>query len=283
MAITSAGPVGRDAPAEVGSAVGPGHDDRSLPGTSLAWFVVLSLLLTAGAALASGAMAAVVPFLLALGPGCIAVGLAMGESRAALRRLLSSLSIRPANRRWYLVLLVPVLWALAVAVVAVALGQPSQGLFEKLTPTALLVPLVVLVPAFAEELAWRGFALPRALASMSPLRASLLLAIPWTLMHLVLQLPGGVNASVSVWPTIVSIAAYSVVLSWVFFGTGGSVLISAMVHAGLNGVTPLMSGLNAETAWEIRAVVAAIIALTIVGLGGLRQPATRHDDPGSPA
>ena len=271
MAITNARPVGREAPAEVGSAVGPAHVDRSLPGTGLAWFVGLSLLLTAAAALASGAMASVVPFLLALGPGFIAVGLARREGRGALRRLLGSLSIRPADRRWYLVLLVPVLWSLAVVAVAVALGQPSQGLFDRLTPTALLVPLVVLVPAFAEELAWRGFALPRAMASMSPLRASLLLAIPWALMHLVLQLPGGVNASVSVWPTIVSIAAYSVVLTWVFLGTGGSVLVSALVHAGLNGVTPLMSGLDAEAAWEIRAVLAAIIALTIVGLGSLRE------------
>ena len=109
------------------------------------------------------------------------------------------------------------------------------------------------------------------MASMSALRASLLLAIPWALMHLDLQLPGGVNASVSAWPTVVSIAAYSIVLTWVFIGTGGSVLISALVHAGLNGVTPLMSGLNTETAWEIRAVVAAIIALTVVGLGGLRK------------
>ena len=48
---------------------------------------------------------------------------------APLRTLLHSLTIRPADRRWYLVLLIPVLWSLATVGVAVGLGEPVDGLF----------------------------------------------------------------------------------------------------------------------------------------------------------
>ncbi len=93
------------------------------------------------------------------------------------------------------------------------MGEPTTGLFGELTPVALLIPLVVLLPAFAEEVAWRGYAVPRLMGAMSPLRASLVLALPWTIMHLVLQLPGGVNEGAAVWPTVLSLFAYSVVPS----------------------------------------------------------------------
>ena len=247
----------------------PGHH---LPASGAAWFVALCLALAAACAAASSSSPALVPFALALGPAAIAFGLAWRERTGALRRLLRAYTVRPASKRWYLVLFIPILWALAVDVVAVVGGEVPAGLFDTITPAAVAIPLVVLLPAFAEEIAWRGFALPRALAVLSPINASLLLAVPWALMHLVLQLPGGINATVSPWPTILSVLAYSVLLSWVYLGTGGSVLMSALVHTGLNGVVPLMWGVNAEAAWEIRAVLAAVIALAVVARS--RRPGT---------
>jgi membrane protease YdiL (CAAX protease family) len=240
-----------------------------------AWFVGLCLALAGLAAVASGTSPALVPFLLAIGPAFIAVGLAWRERHGAVRRLRQMLTHRPADVRWYLVLLIPVGWAFAVVGVAVALGEPTTGLFDTLTATALVIPLVVLLPAFAEEVAWRGYAVPRLMGVMSPLRASLVLALPWTIMNLVLQLPGGVNEGAAVWPTVLSLFAYSVVLTWVFVGTGGSVLLSALVHTGLNGVVPIMWGIDPETSWAVRAVIAAVIALAVVALGGFRRIADR--------
>jgi membrane protease YdiL (CAAX protease family) len=88
-------------------------------------------------------------------------------------------------------------------------------------------------------------------------------------------LPGGVNEGAAVWPTVLSLFAYSVVLTWVFVGTGGSVLLSALVHTGLNGVVPIMWGVDQETSWALRAVIAALIALAVVALGGYRRIADR--------
>ena len=237
---------------------------------SVAWFVAGCLALAALSAMASGDLLAVVPFILALGPAVIAIGLALVEGNGALAQLRGMLLRRPTDRRWYLVLLVPVAWALTVVGIAVVLGEPSTGLFDRLTPAALVIPLVVVLPAFAEELAWRGFAVPRLMTVMSPLAASLALAVPWTILHLVLLLPGGANAGAEVWPSVLSLFAYSVVLTWAFVGTGGSVLIPALIHTGLNGVVPIMWGVENDLSWALRAIVAAVIAAAVVVFGGFR-------------
>jgi membrane protease YdiL (CAAX protease family) len=217
---------------------------------------------------------ALMPFVLVLGPAIIAVALAYREGPGTVRVLLRSMTIRPAQKRWYLVLLLPVLWASASVAVAVALGEPTNGLFNRLFPAILIVLLVVLLPAFIEELAWRGYALPRLMTVMSPLQAALVLAIPWALIHVVLFLPGQQYDFLAIWPLVVSIVSYSILLTWIYVGTGGSVLMTALVHAGLNGVAPIMAGVDAGNSWAIRNVLAAGIALAIVALGGLRRPAT---------
>ena len=239
---------------------------------SVAWFAGLSLGL-AVLAFAAGTPAAMLPFILAIGPLLIALVIAWREGDGAVRTLLHSATIRPADRRWYLVLLIPVFWSLATVGVAVGLGEPVAGLFASLFPAVLIVPIVVLVPAFTEELAWRGFALPRLMSAMSPLQAALLRCrsvgapprIP-VRARPVQRHTGGVAM-------VVNIFAYSIVLTWVYIGTGGSVLLTALLHAALNGVAPVMGGVDPDNAWAIRNVLAAVIAVAVVALGGLRRPA----------
>jgi membrane protease YdiL (CAAX protease family) len=243
---------------------------------SVTWFVVLCLGLGA-LALVPAMPRALVPFLLAIGPLFVAVAVAWREGGHAVSRLLKS-AVRPPNHpSWWLVLLVPIGWALGVVLAAVALGEPSAGLFDELGPTALVIPLVVVIPAFAEELAWRGFAVPRLLSAMSPLAASLVLAVPWTALHVILQLPGGVNEGTAILPGALALFAYSVILTWVFVGSGGSVLVTALLHTGLNGVVPLMWGVDNELSWLLRGVLAAAIAAVIIGLGGLRTTDSVRD------
>jgi membrane protease YdiL (CAAX protease family) len=264
-----------------GTAADPRTGPLDVPGSrrqqvqAAAWFVGLCVALAALSAAVSGAAPALVPFILAIGPAFIAVGLAWREGHGALRRLGRSLTLRPADAHWYLVLLIPVGWALAVVGVALALGEPTTGLFDELTLSALFIPFVVVLPAFAEEVAWRGYAVSRLLGAMSPLSASLVLAVPWTVMHLVLLLPGGMNEGAALWPSFLSLFAYSVVLTWVFIGTGGSVLVAALAHAGLNGVVPIMGGVDPDLSWALRAVLAAVIAVLVIALGGFRRIAGR--------
>lgn len=234
-------------------------------------FAGLSLGLAAAATL-GGVPPALVPFVLAFVPAVFALLFAWREGDGALRRLLAMAVRRPNRRAWYALVGLPVAWAVAVVGVAIASGDPAVGVFDKAFPAIVIVPLVVLIPAFGEEIAWRGYAVTRLLPSMSPLAAALLLGVPWAAMHLFLQLPGQMNDVLDWWPTIVSLVSYSVILTYAFVWSGGSVLLVALVHAGLNGVAPLMAGLDVDRTWIIRALVTASIAMAVVVIGAVRQP-----------
>ena len=256
---------GRLAPAQVSAA-------RTGGIVSVLTFAGLNVALAAGATL-GGLSPALVPFVMAFGSTALALAFAWREGNGAVRRLLRTAATRPSRRAWYAVLALPFVWALAVVGVAIALGEPTAGVFDKTFPFIVIVLVIVVVPAFAEEIAWRGYAVNRLLPMMSPLSAALLLGEPWAALHVFLQLPGQMNAGLEAWPTVLSLIAYSVILTWTYVASGGSVLLTALLHAGLNGVAPLMAGLETDRAWIIRAVLAAILAIAIVALGGMRRRA----------
>ena len=92
--------------------------------TTVSWFFGLSLAL-ALVSVVAGVPSTVLPFILALGPTVIAVALAWREGHGAVGRLRESLTKRPPQKRWYLVLGLPVAWALATVGIAVLLGDPD--------------------------------------------------------------------------------------------------------------------------------------------------------------
>ena len=140
-------------------------------GTVLA-FAGLSLGLAAAATL-GGVPPALVPFVLALGPTVFALLFAWREGDGAVRRLLAMAVRRPNRRAWYAARRAARRLGARVVGVAIALGDPAVGVFDKVFPAIVIVPLIVLIPAFAEEIAWRGYAVTRLLPSMSPLAAAL--------------------------------------------------------------------------------------------------------------
>jgi membrane protease YdiL (CAAX protease family) len=244
------------------------------PLRNAAWFVGITLALAALASVAvigSGAQPTLLAFALAFPPALVAIGLAWREGNGAVGRLSNQLTIRPKNPIWFLALLIPLVGFLAVDIVAVASGAAADGMFDKVFPAILIVPLVVLVPAFAEEIAWRGYALPRTLTAMSPLRAAIVLGIPWALIHVPLFLPGQMNGGSSIVSMAVQIVSYSVVLTWVYVGTGRSVLMTGLFHGLLNGLVPLTNAFDPFLVWDIRGVVFPVVAILIVALGGFRR------------
>jgi hypothetical protein len=98
-------------------------------------------------------------------------------------------------------------------------------------------------------------------------------AVPWTVIHYVLHLPGAMNQDAALWATTVSLVSISVILGWAYFGSDGSVLLVGLVHASLNGVVPITWGVgdfDPDLAFGVRAIVLAAIAIAIVVLGGFR-------------
>ena len=119
-----------------------------------------------------------------LGPALAAITIAALSRDGALRRLLARLVSRPS--RWVVLAVVgPVALYLGAALVVTLLGgevdlaqtganaeYPGLGL-------GAFVIANVLFYGVGEELGWRGFALPRLQRSMSPVRASLVIAVGW--------------------------------------------------------------------------------------------------------
>jgi membrane protease YdiL (CAAX protease family) len=102
-------------------------------------------------------------------------------------------------------------------------------------------PLVLVVggPLF-EEPGWRGFALARLQAKFGPLAGTLVLGFLWAAWHYPQYLMpgwaaqnGGFNARAVAVFTL-SVVLLTIVMSWVFNNTRGSLLIAILLHASIN-------------------------------------------------
>ncbi|MEO8971150.1 MAG: CPBP family intramembrane glutamic endopeptidase [Ktedonobacteraceae bacterium] len=83
-----------------------------------------------------------------------------------------------------------------------------------------------------EELAWRGFALPRLLVGRSALSASVILGLLWGVWHTPLFFIAGTGQST--WPYLgflLFAIAESVLMTWMYNNTRDSVLLSTLFHA----------------------------------------------------
>jgi membrane protease YdiL (CAAX protease family) len=94
---------------------------------------------------------------------------------------------------------------------------------------------VFLVGGGNEALGWREFALPRLQRSYSAFTASLLIGVCWFAWHLPLFLVAGSSqAGVPVAYYGIAVIALSVVFTWLYNETGGSDLLTMLLHAPVN-------------------------------------------------
>jgi membrane protease YdiL (CAAX protease family) len=137
---------------------------------------------------------------------------------------------------WYLAAaLVPV--ALAFGCVAIywwVAGQLFVGRMLALRPAGLYLLRAIPIWLVTEELAWRGFALPRLQRRTgNALTASLVLGMIWALWHTPLFFIQGISQHDYGWPYlgfVLLVPAESVLTTWLFNSTRGSVLIAALFH-----------------------------------------------------
>jgi membrane protease YdiL (CAAX protease family) len=101
----------------------------------------------------------------------------------------------------------------------------------------------IIYGGLSEEPGWRGFALPRLQAKFSPLVSSLILGAIWAVWHAPGRF-GGIEAK-SLSDTLVEwglILLVTVIFTWLFNRTKGSILVTALVHPAMNTATRFLSG-----------------------------------------
>lgn len=82
-----------------------------------------------------------------------------------------------------------------------------------------------------EEAAWRGFALPRLQVLHGPLKGTLILGILWGVWHLPVYLP--LDSSFIFF--LVSTLGMTIVFTWLFNNTKGSLLLAILLHGCIDG------------------------------------------------
>jgi membrane protease YdiL (CAAX protease family) len=207
-------------------------------------------------------------------PSVLAIVLtAVVLGRGSLRKLLARLVIWRVNPLWYLVVVVPAVLAGGMVAFNALLGGPAISVDATLLSAAILLAFMIFPgSALGEEIGWRGYALPRLQTRMSALSASFLLAPIWALWHLPLWLTGVPGRTPLIYAGfLVSAFGLSVLLTWVYNSTGGSLLLVVLLHATINlPIRLLYDSLGSRVTVPVLlyfglTVVAAIVVVIVAG------------------
>lgn len=196
---------------------------------------------------------------------------------AALGALLSRLRVWRVRARWYLVVLfLPLATRLVVVGLDLLLGGTpplpfsAKGAPEG-NPLLLFVPVfagVLLQAGLAEEIGWRGLALPRLQARYKALVSSLILGILWA----------GWHFHPLYWPEMHSVALWyvlgtlpiTILFTWVYNSTGGSLLLTVLFHTASNvsdwivPVVPFLTEVDSRRTYGLFIALNAVIAVAVV-------------------
>jgi membrane protease YdiL (CAAX protease family) len=212
-----------------------------------------------------------------VGPAVAAVVTsALMGGRAEVGRLLARTVRWRFPLRWWAVTLSPLaLLGIALVVESVRGETPvwdDFGRYTGLPAVGVLGVLVlaVVVNGLGEETGWRGFAVPALVPRFGPLGAALVVAPVWALWHLpyffALDSYRSFNAFTIV-GFLIGMASGSIVLTWLYLGTGGSVLAVAIWH----GLFNMATATDAATSLVASTVSALVIVFAVVVSPRLRR------------
>jgi uncharacterized protein len=216
-----------------------------------------------------------------LGPLIAAIVMsAIVAGRAGVRQLLKRMVQWRVGLIWYAFALIgiPLLYIASIAAVPGALASfKAPELSTVLLYPVLYVVYLAIGGPLTEEPGWRGFALPRLQQRWGPLVGTVIVGLMWAAWHLPnyfrpdwAAFNGGFSFS-GIAVFAIATVTFSIVITWAFNHTAGSILIAILIHASINFSQGLTGDLfpaakNNEVAPVIAfAVLALVIAITTRG------------------
>ena len=186
------------------------------------------------------------------------------EGREGIKRLLKRVVQWRVRPRWYIVALFInlLIWLLAyTALIGLQLLNAAITYWPLLLTTFLpLVAFGIIIPSIAEEPGWRGFALPRLQERHGPVVGSLILGALHGFWHLpaLMTVYFGPLPLANIGPFMLTAAFATVIYTWVYNHTAGSILLAILLHASS----------NAATQWLTTLIQTAGLQVPQAGLGG---------------
>jgi membrane protease YdiL (CAAX protease family) len=133
-------------------------------------------------------------------------------------------------------------WGIVAAVLPLAMLLPCWLLhgwwwgsigFEVNALSLLSLSVAVLI--VGEEVGWRGFLLPYLLQRHTPLTGSLIVGLVWGIWHLPnFLIPNYPHHGLPLSAFVLMTLAFSVLFTWLYLKTAGSLAIAVIFHAALN-------------------------------------------------
>ena len=178
-------------------------------------------------------------------PAIVAVALtAHAEGRAGVAKLLERIGRWQVNARWYAF---AIAYFAVIKIAAAVVHRVVTAEWPRFGETSVGIILVgialsTLVQA-GEEVGWRGYALPRLAEHLGLGGASVVLGAIWAAWHLPLFfLPESGSTGQSFPAYLLHVMGMSVVFSWMYWKTQGSLLLVMLMHAAVNNTTGIVPG-----------------------------------------
>ena len=224
-------------------------------------------------------------FLLVIIPGAWAPTVAsfyltwLTDGKDGLRKFLRRVVHWKVGLRWYLVCLFGIA---AIAFAAQGLnfwlfgGEPiSLNLPTGIPENGLLIalPIIFLVNIFfggplAEDIGWRGYALPKLREKMDAFSASLVIGAIWVLWHLPFFWISEGNSAVGSIPFLwfgLMTMAWSVLFAWVYVNTE-SILMPILFHAAVNTTLGTLGVLGQSKGDLTPVILNTLLTWVVVGI-----------------
>lgn len=192
--------------------------------------------------------------------------------RVGVRDLLARMARWRLPLRWWAATLSPLIFLAVALAVAAATGTLPRwsnfGRYSGLSAIGVIpVALIVVIGAFGEETGWRGFALPLLQRRHGALAAALVITPIWAVWHVPYFFSVVTYrdfAPIGYIGFVFGLACGSIVLTWLYNGTGGSILACAVWH----GLYNLDTGTAAATttAQAITSAFVYILAFVLLAL-----------------
>lgn len=161
---------------------------------------------------------------------------AYAEGKPGVMSMLSRMLQGGVGLRWFLfaILYMPIIKGMVALSYRLATGTwPPFG-----HESALVIAAAILfsTPVQAgEEIGWRGYALPRIASRLGLGWASVIVGLIWGVWHLPLFFwPGSDKYNESFPLYVAGVIAFSVAIAWLYGHTGGSLLMTMLMHSAFN-------------------------------------------------
>jgi hypothetical protein len=238
-------------------------------------FLILTLLISLAIPIFLPLPSEIVPLMMVFVPALLAIFLTvLTDGRKGVVALLKRLFRWRIGFRWYVFVFgLAFGLRLTMSVLALLLGWiPAIQISPWSFAESIILGVFIMIGAVAEELGWRGFVLPRLLTKRSAISSALLIGMIWGVLHLGLILPGQMNAGAHWLPGILYIVGLSVVLTWMYVQTQGSLVIPILFHFGQSYFVFLNGGISlTQQLWLLTAITTAISLVLILIYGSNLQ------------